>query len=223
METRKNIIYDPDAKAKVDSTKLFVSRVKLTAADGIIGTGSRARLSLVDGTWSNLTPKPDDAASAKVFTIRESLIEDSLRGTVKDGVHITAELDRWTKKGYGVDEHERRLLRADSVLTMIPQTLTLTPEVTYSMVTQDNALLLNEGLQDTEGNLYSRIVTTLVANPVTVTFEAGKRYTLLLRIGVEHLTFEVLSVVDWDFPLRFNPYVVSGYTDETLPRRIDEE
>jgi len=215
-------IFDPVAKTKIDSTKLFVSRVKLTAADGIVGTGGRGRLSLVDGTWTSLSGKPGDEEAAKVLTIRESLIEDSLRGTLNNSM-IILELDRWPMRGYGVDENERRLLHADSVLTMIPQTLTLTPEVTYSMVTQDNSLLLNDALKDSEGNLYSRIVNTLVANPVTITFEPGKRYKLLLRIGVEHLTFEVLSVVDWDFPLRFNPYVVSGYTDETLPRRIDEE
>lgn len=206
---------------EVDSTKLFVCQLKLTAASGFIAPGSRGRLDLETGTWSGQTHPGGDVA--RVLTLRESLFEDSLRGTVKSGVSIAAELDRWPLRGYGVDERERRLFRADSVLTMIPQTLTLMPEVTYSMVTQDDALLLSDALQDSEGHLYSRIVNTLVANPVTVTFEAGKRYTLLLRIGVEHVAFEVLSVVDWDFPLRYEPEVVTGFAEETQNKRIDEQ
>ena len=114
-------------------------------------------------------------------------------------------------------------------LMLIPQMVTFVPRVTYSMVTRDDALEKNTAYAVTETvngeevtHYYSRIVNTMNANPVTVTFEAGKKYTLLLRIGVEHISFEVVSVVDWDFPMRFDPQDVPGFTGETISHRLDE-
>ena len=68
----------------------------------------------------------------------------------------------------------------------------------------------------------SAVVKTLKANPVTITFESGKKYILLLRIGVEHISLEVLSVADWDFPLRFDPKVDANFTEDIIGHRLDE-
>lgn len=128
--------------------------------------------------------------------------------------------DRWSDS-YGVTDVEHLLFADDSPLILLPQTLTLTPTLTYSMVTRDNELLLSD-LTDTDGNKYSRIVNTITGNPVTLTFEAGKRYKLIIHIGVEHIDFEAVSVVDWDFPMRFTPGIVEDYKDEEQHHTINE-
>lgn len=134
----------------------------------------------------------------------------------------TENKDRWTNS-YGVIETERLLLANNKPLIFMPQTLTLTPILTYSMVTRDNQLLLSH-LTDTDGNKYSRILNTTAANSVSVNLEPGKRYKLVLRISAEHITFEVVSVVDWDFPIRFTPTIpdVNNYEEEEITHKLDE-
>lgn len=215
---------------KVTYTKLFVSELQLEAT-GPGATpvfGSTGRLNLVNGSWTSVAGRTGDADKDKLLTFGESLIDEKLRGTQK-AIYIEEELDKWERAGFGVDEDERRLFRSDVYLMLIPQLVTFVPQVTYSMVTRDDALEKNTSyaVTTTVGgeevtHYYSRIVSTLKANPVTITFEAGKKYTLLLRIGVEHISFEVVSVVDWDFPLRFDPQDVPGFTGETVSHRLDE-
>ncbi len=89
------------------------------------------------------------------------------------------------------------------------------------MVTHDDDLAIDY-YTDLEGKKYSRIVNEVTGNTMTIDFQAGKRYKMLIRVGVEHVSFEVLSIVDWDFPLRYNPDVVSPYTDENIGHRVDE-
>ena len=93
---------------------------------------------------------------------------------------------------------------------LIPRKVTLIPKLTYSMVVRDDALMVNY-FTDSEGHKYSRIVNEVEGNSVTLDLEAGKRYTLLIRIGVEHVSFELVSVVDWDFPMRFTPDVITDF------------
>ena len=214
----------------VTYTKLFISELQLEATGPGASPvfGSKGRLNLFDGSWSGVEGRTGNADKDKLLTFSESVIEEKLRGTQK-AVYIEEELDKWGRADFGVDERERRLLRPDAHLMLIPQMVTFVPRVTYSMVTRDDALEKNTDYAVTETvngeevtHYYSRIVNTMNANPVTVTFEAGKKYTLLLRIGVEHISFEVVSVVDWDFPMRFDPQDVPGFTGETISHRLDE-
>ena len=128
---------------------------------------------------------------------------------------------RW-KSAYGVSEDERNLLKNSMTQVLIPRKVTLIPTLTYSMVTRDDDLRINY-LTDTEGHKYNRIVNEVKANSVTLDLVAGKRYTLLIRIGVEHVSFELVNIVDWDFPMRFTPNVVTGFENEEQGKIVNEE
>ncbi len=128
---------------------------------------------------------------------------------------------RW-KSAYGVSEDERNLLKNSMTQVLIPRKVTLIPTLTYSMVTRDDDLRINY-LTDTEGHKYNRIVNEVEANSVTLDLVAGKRYTLLIRIGVEHVSFELVNIVDWDFPMRFTPNVVTEFENEEQGKIVNEE
>jgi hypothetical protein len=128
--------------------------------------------------------------------------------------------NRW-KNAYGVSEEERNFIKNSMTQVLIPRKITLIPKLTYSMVVRDDELLVNY-LTDNEGHKYTRILNEVEGNSVTLDLKAGKRYTLLIRIGVEHITFELLSVVDWDFPMRFNPEVVTGFENEEIGHTVNE-
>ena len=132
----------------------------------------------------------------------------------------TANPSRW-KDAYGVSEVERNLIKNTMTQVLIPRKVTLKPTLTYSMVVRDDALRVDY-LTDSEGHKYTRLVNEVPGNSVTLDLKAGKRYTLLIRIGVEHITFELLSVVDWDFPMRFNPEVVTGFENEEIGHTVNE-
>lgn len=131
-----------------------------------------------------------------------------------------ANANRW-KNAYGVSEDERNLIKNSMTQVLIPRKVTLIPTLTYSMVVRDDALLVNY-LTDGEGHKYSRILNEVEGNSVTLDLKAGKRYTLLIRIGVEHISFELLSVVDWDFPMRFRPDVVTDFENEEIGHTVNE-
>ncbi|MBR4368152.1 MAG: hypothetical protein IKP52_02460 [Prevotella sp.] len=128
--------------------------------------------------------------------------------------------NRW-KNAYGVSEEERNFIKNSMTQVLIPRKITLIPKLTYSMVVRDDNLQLNY-LTDTDNHRYTRILNEVEGNSVTLDLKAGKRYTLLIRIGVEHITFELLSVVDWDFPMRFNPDVVTGFENEEIGHTVNE-
>ena len=128
--------------------------------------------------------------------------------------------NRW-KNAYGVSEEERNFIKNSMTQVLIPRKITLIPKLTYSMVVRDDNLQLNY-LTDTDNHRYTRILNEVEGNSVTLDLKAGKRYTLLIRIGVEHITFELLSVVDWDFPMRFNPEVVTGFENEEIGHTVNE-
>lgn len=132
----------------------------------------------------------------------------------------TANPDRW-KSAFGVSEDERNLIKNTMTQVLIPRKVTLIPTLTYSMVVRDDALQLNY-LTDTEGHRYNRILNEVEGNSVTLDLVAGKRYTLLIRIGVEHISFELVSVVDWDFPMRFTPRVVDKFEEESVGKIVNE-
>jgi hypothetical protein len=76
---------------------------------------------------------------------------------------------------------------------------------------------------DTEGHKYSRIVNTVEGNSLTLDLVAGKRYTVLIRVSAQHVSFELVSVVDWDFPMRYQPGMVTDFDPENVEHRLDEE
>ncbi len=133
---------------------------------------------------------------------------------------LTATPNRW-KDAYGVSEVERNLIKNTMTQVLIPRKVTLIPTLTYSMVVRDDALLVDY-LTDSEGHKYTRIINELPGNSVTLDLVAGKRYTLLIRIGVEHISFELVSVVDWDFPMRFTPDVVSDFEKDEIGHILNE-
>ena len=152
------------------------------------------------------TPSTDDDEWVDATTITEE--------------QYTATPNRW-KNAYGVSEEERNFIKNSMTQVLIPRKITLIPKLTYSMVVRDDELLVNY-LTDNEGHKYTRILNEVEGNSVTLDLQAGKRYTLLIRIGVEHITFELLSVVDWDFPMRFNPEVVTGVENEEIGHTVNE-
>lgn len=133
---------------------------------------------------------------------------------------LAATPNRW-KDAYGVSEVERNLIKNTMTQVLIPRKVTLIPTLTYSMVVRDDALRVDY-LTDSEGHKYTRIINEVPGNSVTLDLEAGKRYTLLIRIGVEHISFELVSVVDWDFPMRFTPDVVRGFEEDEIGHILNE-
>lgn len=209
------------------NTKLFVGKLELTSKTPVVGYNAlqtSGKLSLIDGTWSSdgtwKTHEDDDVT----ITYSEGMFNDTIQGTtLADEAYIrSAELDKWGTDIYGVDENETYLMRNQATQMLLPRRVTLVPTLTYSMVTRDDDLMINY-LTDSDGHRYSRIVNTVEGNSVTLDLVAGKRYTLLIRIGVEHVTFEVVSVVDWDFPMRYTPKIITDFEPETVGKKLDED
>ena len=128
----------------------------------------------------------------------------------------------------GVIETPRQLNLGMKTLMLIPQTLTLTPTVSYSLVTRDDALE-HDYLIDTQGALgnnarrFGRLVyENIPGNTLSLQMEAGKHYSLLLRIGAEHVALKVMSVEDWDFPIRFSPGVAGDFENKIYDHTVDE-
>lgn len=224
---------------------LFVNKLELTSsapASGYNALQTSGKLSLIDGTWENDGTWTE--ATETKLTYEATMFNDTISGTTSTSEEYIrdAELDKWKwildttndewidattitdeeltanptryKSAYGVSEEERMLLKNAMTQVLIPGKVTLIPTLTYSMVSRDNALELNY-LTDSDGNRYNRILNEVEGNSVTLDLVAGKRYTLLIRIGVEHVSFELVSVVDWDFPMRFRPTIVTDFEEES--------
>ena len=185
-------------------TKLFISKLKLQNTVAIINSG---KLNLSTGSWDS------DSGDSNDMTFDVSAINDAISSS-----DMT---EKWPLTGYGTDQELRPLFKERRPLMLIPQELTLTPTLTYTMLTQDNSLELST-ITDSEGNKYARIDHEMEGNPVRLTLQSGKKYRLVLHIGVETVRFEVESVEDWDFPMRFNPESVGDYQEEEKERTINE-
>lgn len=217
-------------------TKIFVSQLTLTPSSNCYQTG---RLSLEDGTWSGTT-LITDMATPLTFNYTASDINPLLSGTTSEvetdiqGEELNKWSTLWTSDGTidntngtevaGVIETARRLNRDGRSLYLIPhENVTFTPTLSYSYVTRDNALEIDY-LTDQNDNRYHRITHTVTNNPITLHLEGGYRYIIRCLIGVEHVSFEVSSVEDWDFPLRFTTQVTTpDNTSLPMERVLDEE
>lgn len=236
--------YTGKTPASEANTKLFVSKLDLFSA-GVASTVNPlqkgGRLDLRTGEWSSGTAESGTAWSSSAtaadndvtITYSETMFQDIIRGTAVEGTTdaqklliADSELDKWGKDTenhiFGVNEQERYLIKDDMPQMFLPGKVTLIPTLTYSMVTRDDDLT-NNYLEDTDGHRYSRILNIVTGNSITLDLVAGKRYTVLLRIYAEHIDFLLVSVTDWDFPMRFDPSVVSGFTEETIGHKLDEE
>ena len=148
-------------------------------------------------------------------------IEGWVDATTITDEQLKAEPTRW-RSAYGLSEDERHLFKNGYTQLFLPRKVTLIPTLTYSMVVRDDALELNY-LTDSEGHRYNRIVNEVTGNSTTLDLVAGKRYTLLIRVYPEHITFEVASVTDWDFPIRYTPVVVTEFEKEDIGHILNEE
>ena len=221
-----------------EHTKLFVSQLDFKTTNTVTtGLFTSGRLNLETGVWTSLTGSEAWTAEEKTLTYGEGGFNDIVRGTASDelGAVRQYELNKWgegynsetglwdSDADYGVDEVER-LLFTDKAITLLPSgdEITISPTLQYSMITRDDELLLST-LTDKDGHKYARIVNQVTGNPLKLKIEAGKKYKLVIRIGVEHVEFEVVSVVDWDFPMRFNPGVGTGFENEEIDHTLNEE
>jgi len=221
-------------------TKLFLSSLTLS---GIFYREGRLRLD--DGTWTML----DASGVSKSFSFGSNDINDTISGTLSADAAIIqdVELDKWGRKWKrngdgtttldadgtivpGVIETPRLLHKNGTGFFFIPQEgVTLTPHLTYSFVTRDDALELNYledsgiGFDRPTVHRYSRITQSVTGDEINLgTLEAGKRYVLLCLIGVEHVSFEVISVEDWDFPIRFTPDLKDWNSSEPIEKVLNE-
>jgi hypothetical protein len=181
------------------------------------------KLSLEDGTWTATTPYADHK-----LTLDGEAFPDIISGTTSSNAAIVrdTELDKWDRHDaatvdFGVNDVQRPLL-TKSLLLLPADDLTITPTVSYSMVTQDNTLELGY-ITDKNNNRYSRITNRITGQPSKISFKGGKRYKLLLHIGVESVQFEVVSVEDWDLPIRLDPVDVTPNSEETITKIVSEE
>lgn len=196
---------DDEVKLTYDETMLNDTLRGTTSTDpDVISDIELDKWKWILDTHNNDDPADDEWVDAT--TISES--------------ELAATPNRW-KDAYGVSEVERNLIKNTMTQVLIPRKVTLIPTLTYSMVVRDDALRVDY-LTDSEGHKYTRIINEVPGNSVTLDLVAGKRYTLLIRIGVEHISFELVSVVDWDFPMRFTPDVVRGFGEDEIGHILNE-
>lgn len=217
-------IYDevlPTGKTpETEKTRIYVSQLSLAVPAG--GMYDSGRFNLITGRW-NLSGGTKNA-TAYTHTSNYDYMAEELRGVTADNSNLSAvqavELNDFAKKA-GVTETATRLYTNAYASLLIPTDadgstlagVSLTPTISYNIVTEDDDLLL--GLANSDGtHRYARLQNTVTGAPVTIgtydsgtgtyRLEAGKRYILVCYIGAEHVSFKQVGVVDWDFPLRFH-------------------
>ena len=220
------------AGKETDTTKIFMQELKFTSTNTASnGLFKKGRLNLEDGKWSSFADSNNSyaqvwQAGTGSLTFPATAFVDSIAGTLSEveADIRNLELEKWGDKTTGVDQDSVKLFKAGSIM-LIPQDdeLTITPSIKYSMVTRgDPGDLVYSPLVDAAGNHYSRILNDVTGNELKLKLVAGKRYKLVIRIGVEHVTFQVQSVVDWDFPIRLTPEP-SDLKEEKISHKLNED
>ena len=211
--------YSGKAPENETDTKLFVSKLVLDAGTDIYDEGV---LDLATGIWK-------EGKGETELSYTGEMLNESISGTTDTDWNT-----KWKNedddikddgiKDYGINEKEKCLFSWDDGLFFFPQELTLTPTLTYMMVTRVNELTQSETPDNTTNseNKYTCIVNEVTGNSLKLNIQNGKKYRLLIHVGVEHISFEVLSVVDWDFPMRFNPSVVKDFDSENKNHTLNE-
>lgn len=215
-----------------ETAKIFMQQLTLTTTNTAEnGLFKKGRLDLETGTWGSYADSNNGGAQAwqageATLTFPASAFVDNLAGTLSDDAAEirNMELEKWGVKNTGVDRDSVKLFKAGSIM-LIPQTaaLTITPSIKYSMVTRGkDGDMIYSPLVDAAGNHYSRILNNVTGNDISLKLEAAKRYKLVIRIGVEHVTFQVLSVEDWDFPIQLQTDP-STLKEEEISHTVNEE
>lgn len=229
-------VYDEPTSSGKDTpdktTKLYMQQLSLastnTESNGLFKKG---RLNLETGEWSSFADSSNSNAEAWQagefsLTFPASAFVDKLAGTLSTQTEDirNQELEKWGVTTTGVNKNEQLLFKAGSIM-VIPQTnaLTIIPSIKYSMVTRgDEGDLIYSPLVDAAGNHYSRVLNDVTGNAISIQLDAGKRYKLVIRIGVEHVDFVVDSVEDWDFPIRITP-ITSGSGEDEISHTLNED
>ena len=219
LEIKVQRIYNHTATAdnmgsNEGDTKIFINSLSLTGALKNAGT-----FNLDDASWTGLT----NSEESTTITLSGNDFMSPLSGRPTESDDLTMwELDKFTADGTGVTETAQLLTSSETPLMLIPQSITFTPRITYSFVTKDNGLALST-MTDSQGNKYGRILNNITGSNFTIDLNKGTKYTLLIKIGVESVEFEVVGVEEWDFPIRLN--VTSSDYEEggTTPHTLDEE
>lgn len=221
---------DPAATPPTEDTRIFVSELKLAVSDMC----KEATFNLVTGEWTEVVN--DDYT----LTIDSTRIRSAIVGSQLDNSHINEvrgmELNGFTARE-GVTEAMTRLTNETYSTMFIPISgndgVTMTPTISYSFVTQDDAEEL--GLSDEYGtHNYARVLNKgIPGSAVTIgtydsvgdsyTLERGKRYVLVCNIGAESVQFVLTSVEDWDFPIRMGTTVNDYTADDAVDKTVDEE
>ena len=214
-------VYDemtPSGKAPASGdTHIYISRLALSVASG--GLAVQGQLNLATGEFDQNITRNTDAFAVVIDSTR---IRSNLVGSQLPNSHLTEvralELNDFASHE-GVTSALQRLTNETFATMFIPvagEAVTVTPSVTYSFVTEDDAL--EHGLTNTTAtHRYARIhhpdikgsAVTIgtETSPGNFLLERGKRYVLVCYIGVESVQYEVIGIEDWDFPLRFVPEV----------------
>ena len=229
-------------------TKIFVGHFSLTG-----NLYSEGRLRLDDGSWTALPSSSSSSTVIQCEGDEIHAILSGSKvvghGTTEADLESIQdmELDEWnttwnanpdglftrntagTGAYYsGVTEEPRLLYSSPTYFYIIPlgeDDVKLTPRIVYSFVTQDDALELDYLTDSGKKHRYSRITHDITSPSINLgKLEGGKRYVLNCLIGVEHVSFELVSVEDWDFPLRFITDM-SDIDKTSLPKEkvLDEE
>ena len=201
-------------KPATDAAKIFVSQLKLTVPAGKFC--QQGVLDLATGKWSGTV-----LGTQKELFVDAAHMDANLMGTMlQPNTNLTAvqnvELDKFDSKT-GCDENLRRLTALPYATMLIPWDgntgIPVTPTLTYSFVTKDPSLMLDIPNSSGTAN-FSRITHEVTGAQVIIGTETspgnykllpGYRYILVCYIGVESVQFQVISIEDWDFPLRFTP------------------
>ena len=160
---------DDTQDENIDSgTEIVVTEVKLS---GNLVTSGSVTWKKTNDVWES--SQTDDNAVAKTHTLVESNFigsEMSTNGNVK---------------GQKVTKDEVALSNANSYLMLVPQTVNVTIEVKYSVITTDTALA--------EG--YSKVNNT-TSTTFNMTFNKGQAYNFCLHIGMSSVKLSA-TVTEW--------------------------
>ncbi|MBR1520664.1 MAG: fimbrillin family protein [Bacteroidaceae bacterium] len=209
-----------DSLTADEQTKILINSFTLDGTN-IFQTGT---LQLKDGTWTPTSVSSTSFTYQGTGSSNAIALSDNMRGAAKEASKDDIkeqELNRFDKVT-GVDETERQLSVTNILLIPTESSTTFTPTLTYTFLTRDDELQLNNDLKDDNSHYYSRIQQTITGTGTNVAkLEKGKRYKLLCTIGVEHVTFEVIGVEKWDFPMRYTT-TITDYTGETKEKTVNE-
>ena len=94
--------------------------------------------------------------------------------------------DNFNDVAKAVENSKKVLNKEDSYLMIIPQTTTVQIEVTYDVITTDNALLDGE----------SKITNVITSDAFNFDFKQGKAYNFCLHLGMTSVKFDA-EVTGW--------------------------